>query len=147
MILKNLWRRKTRTFLTVLGIAVGVAAVVALSAFGEGFASGFEKTLSSADADLTVMQRDAVLALVSAVDESIGDELRRIPGVKEVTGTVIGFLQMPDAPYFVVKGEDSRGFAMRHYRLIAGKPISGKKQILLGKTTARTSRRKSGKPS
>jgi hypothetical protein len=36
MILKNLWRRKTRTLLTILGIAIGVAAVVALSAFGEG---------------------------------------------------------------------------------------------------------------
>ncbi len=40
MIVKNLWRRKTRTLLTLLGIAVGVAAVVALSAFGEGIASG-----------------------------------------------------------------------------------------------------------
>ncbi len=30
MILANLWRRKTRTLLTVLGIAVGVAAVVAM---------------------------------------------------------------------------------------------------------------------
>ena len=32
MILKNLWHRKTRTLLTVLGIAIGVAAVVALGA-------------------------------------------------------------------------------------------------------------------
>ena len=31
MIVKNLWRRKTRTVLTLLGIAVGVAAVVSLS--------------------------------------------------------------------------------------------------------------------
>jgi ABC-type antimicrobial peptide transport system permease subunit len=41
MIFKNLWRRKTRTLLTTLGIAIGVAAVVALSAFGEGIAGGF----------------------------------------------------------------------------------------------------------
>jgi hypothetical protein len=32
MILKNLWRRKTRTLLTLLGIAIGVATVIVLSA-------------------------------------------------------------------------------------------------------------------
>jgi ABC-type antimicrobial peptide transport system permease subunit len=36
MILRNLLRRKARTFLTLLGIAIGVAAVVALGAVGRG---------------------------------------------------------------------------------------------------------------
>ncbi|SVD54468.1 uncharacterized protein METZ01_LOCUS407322, partial [marine metagenome] len=40
MIISNLWNRKTRTVLTILGIAMGVAAVVSLSALGEGMASG-----------------------------------------------------------------------------------------------------------
>ncbi|HLF02186.1 MAG TPA: ABC transporter permease, partial [Anaerolineales bacterium] len=84
MILKNLWRRKTRTLLTMLGIAVGVAAVVALSAFGEGFASGFESIFSSANADLTVGQKEAVMLLISAVDESVGDEIASLPGVDDI---------------------------------------------------------------
>ena len=37
MIFKNLWRRKTRTFLTALGVALGVAAVISLTAFGQHF--------------------------------------------------------------------------------------------------------------
>ena len=81
MILKNLWRRKTRTFLTVLGIAVGVAAVVSLSAFGEGIATGFERMFSSSGADLTVAQKDAVMLLISSVDEEVGEELEQIPGI------------------------------------------------------------------
>ena len=36
MIFKNLLRRKTRTLLTVIGIAIRVAAVVALGALAEG---------------------------------------------------------------------------------------------------------------
>ncbi|HKZ69995.1 MAG TPA: ABC transporter permease, partial [Anaerolineales bacterium] len=137
MILKNLWRRKTRTLLTMLGIAVGVAAVVALSAFGEGFASGFESIFSSANADLTVGQKEAVMLLISAVDDSVGEEIANLPGVDDVAGTVIGVVQMPESPYFIVMGEDPRGFAMRHYRLVAGKPLTGRKQILLGKITAK----------
>lgn len=137
MILKNLWRRKMRTFLTMLGIAVGVAAVVALSAFGEGFATGFEKMFSSSNADLTVAQKDAVMLLISAIDEGVGDELKQIPGVDQVSGTVIGVVQMTEAPYFVVLGEDLRGFAMPHYKLIEGGPITARGQILLGKLAAK----------
>jgi ABC-type antimicrobial peptide transport system permease subunit len=36
MILRNLLRRKARTLLTLLGIAIGVAAMVALGAVGRG---------------------------------------------------------------------------------------------------------------
>jgi len=143
MIVKNLWRRKTRTLLTLLGIAVGVAAVVALSAFGEGIASGMENMFSATIADLTVGQKDAMMLIFSSVDESVGDELRQIEGVKQVAGTVVGILQMPESPYFVVMGEDPRGFAMAHYRLIAGGPIAGRRQILLGKVAARNSARRS----
>jgi len=144
MILKNLWRRKTRTLLTMLGIAVGVAAVVALSAFGEGLASGFESMFSSSNADLTVGQKDAAMLLISAVDAEVGDEIARLPGVDEVAGTVIGIVQMPEAPYFIVMGEDPHGFAMKHYRLIAGSPLTGRKQILLGSITAENFDKKVG---
>jgi len=144
MIVKNLWRRKIRTLLTVLGIAVGVAAVVAFSAFGEGMANGFERTFSSSSADLTVSQRDAMISFLSVVDESVGEEIRGLPGVDEVAGTVIGVLQFPEAPYFIVKGEEPRGFPMRHYRVVAGRALTGKKEIMLGTLTAKNFKKKVG---
>ena len=71
MIFKNLWRRKMRTLLTMIGIALGVAAVVALSAFGAGMASGFGSISSSASADLTVAQKEALLIMMGTIDEAI----------------------------------------------------------------------------
>ncbi|MBI5350464.1 MAG: ABC transporter permease [Chloroflexi bacterium] len=144
MILKNLWRRKTRTLLTLLGIAVGVAAVVSLSAFGEGFASGFERIFSTSEADLTVGQKDAIMLMISSVDESVGDEIKTLPGVQAVNGVVFGMVQMPEAPYFIVMGEDLRGFSIQHYQLVAGEPITGRKQILIGKITAKNFRKEVG---
>ena len=41
MIVKNLLRRKGRTLLTLLGIAIGVAAIVALGAVAKGIRAGF----------------------------------------------------------------------------------------------------------
>jgi len=56
----------------------------------------------------------------------------------------VGVVQMPEAPYFVVLGEEPRSFAMAHYRLLAGQPITGKKQILLGKLTAKNFKKEIG---
>ena len=55
-IFKNLLRRKTRTLLTVSGIAVGVAMIVALGAMGEGMRTGYASMFGGSGADLTLMQ-------------------------------------------------------------------------------------------
>jgi ABC-type antimicrobial peptide transport system permease subunit len=141
MIFKNLWRRKTRTLLTAIGIAVGVAAVVVFSAFGEGMAEGFSGVSASAEADLMVGQKDALLIIMGAIDEQIGDEIAQMRGVAEVAGSVVGIVQTPETPYFLVTGEDPRGFAVARYRLIDGRPLSGKRQVLLGKLTAKNAKK------
>lgn len=137
MVLKNLWRRKIRALLTLLGIAIGVAAVVAFSAFGEGWATGFEKTMSTADADLTVGQKDAVMLMLSSVDEEVAVEIEQIGGVAQADGVVIGILSMPDAPYFIAIGQDPHGFAVKHFRVVEGQALSSRRQIIIGKTTAK----------
>ena len=137
MILKNLWRRKIRTLLTMLGIAIGVAAVVALSAFGEGLASGMGKVFADTRGDIMVTQKEALASFLSVVDADIGGEIRALPGVDEVTGTVAGIVQMQDAPYFIVMGEDPKSFTLDHYKLVEGQPLSGRRQLWLGKVAAR----------
>lgn len=137
MVVKNLWRRKTRTLLTVLGIAIGVAAVIALTAFGDGLANSFGSIGMTSTADLQVSQKDAVMLVMSAVDDEVGAQLRAIPGVQAVAGAVAGIVQMRDSPYFLAMGEDPKSFTMAHYKLIDGEPIAGKRQILLGKLTAK----------
>ncbi|HMQ32033.1 MAG TPA: ABC transporter permease [Chloroflexaceae bacterium] len=133
---KNLMRRKVRTLLTLLGIAVGVAAVVVLSAFGVGMARGFGGVSETGDADLLVSQKDAIMILLGAIDEEVGEQIAGIKGVDEVAGTVVGILALPETPYFLVAGEEPRGFAIERYRLIAGRPIAAKRELLLGRQAA-----------
>ena len=85
MILKNLWHRKTRTLLTVLGIAIGVAAVVALGAIASNMGRNYGSMLTNPNADITVMQKDAIDISFSWIDGSLGDRLRGVPDV-EVAG-------------------------------------------------------------
>ncbi len=136
MIWKNLWRRKTRTLLTILGIAIGVGAVVSLSAFGAGFATGFERMMSGSNADLSVVQKDAMISFLSILEEEVGDNLRAIEGVEAASGSIMSILQMPESPYFTVFGEDPRGFPIEHFRVVDGQRLSGRRQILIGRLTA-----------
>ncbi len=134
--LKNLWRRKLRTILTTLGIAVGVAAVVVLSAFGNGMADGFGTSSTSSDADLLVSQKDAIMVMVGTIDEQVGIEIRQMRGVAEVSGTAVGMVQVADSPYFLVAGEDPRSFAIKRYKLIAGRQVLSKREVMLGRQSA-----------
>jgi ABC-type antimicrobial peptide transport system permease subunit len=142
VIFKNLWHRKTRTLLTVLGIAVGVAAVVALGSLADGFVAGYGALASGSDADLLVMQEDAIDIMLSAVDEHVGPTLAGLSGVQEVSEMVYTIAATDGAPYFIVYGYDPDGFAIGHFKLVDGEPLSrrfsgrGGKPLLLGKTVA-----------
>ena len=70
-ILKNLTRRKTRTLLTVSGIAVGVAMIVALGAMGEGLRTGYVSMFSGSGANLVMMQKGSYDITLSGVDEDM----------------------------------------------------------------------------
>ena len=59
MVLHNLWRRATRSFLTLLGIAVGVATVVALGAMANGIMANYSNALGLSN-DLLVTQANSM---------------------------------------------------------------------------------------
>ncbi len=137
MLFKNLLRRKTRTLLTLAGLTIGVAAVVALSGFAEGFINSYNTILSSSGADIIVAQGDAVDILYSAVDSTVGSQLAAFPSVKDVSGVLMGMVSTPEVPYFVVFGLDPKEFGMKHYRVVEGEPILRSRELLLGRIAQR----------
>ena len=54
-IFRNLWVHKLRSFLTMFGIAWGVASLLLLVGLGEGFRSGQRRGLSELGTDLIMM--------------------------------------------------------------------------------------------
>ena len=90
MIWRNLLRRRTRTLLTVVGIAIGIAAVVALRAMADGLAN-YYALFGSSGADLLITQEESVDVVFSAIKEEVGQELARLPEVEEVAGMLITF--------------------------------------------------------
>lgn len=52
--LKNLWRRKVRTFLTVLGVIIGTSSIIVMLSLGFGLSNFFEEEISQWG-DLTII--------------------------------------------------------------------------------------------
>ena len=142
MIARNLLRRKARTLLTAFGIAVGVAAVVALGALADGLIEGYGALSGGSGADLLVVQKDALDIVFSAVDQEVGPTLAGLPGVEQVSEMIYTFAATDGAPYFIVYGYDPQGFAIRHFQIVEGEPLSrragqsGGKPLLLGRAAA-----------
>ena len=82
MILKTLWRRRTRSLLTILGIAIGVAAVVALGAMARGMTVNYATSIA-VDNDLLVIQTNAFDPLFSSLDEEDCAAHRGDPGRRD----------------------------------------------------------------
>ena len=85
MCLKNLTRRKVRTFLTIIGVVVGTSAIVVMISIGLGMKES-QKQLLSQMGDLTVIEiynwdnsKDAVLT------DEVMSEILKMEGVQTAT--------------------------------------------------------------
>ncbi len=143
LIFRNLTRRKTRTLLTVAGIAVGVAMIVALGAMGEGIRTGYVSMFSGSGADLTLMQEGAYDITLSGVDEDIAEQVAALPEVHAATGMIVGNVTAPGMPYFFVFGYDPSSYAVERFKIIQGhalgagrSSVRGSHEIVLGKQAA-----------
>jgi ABC-type antimicrobial peptide transport system permease subunit len=141
MILKNLFRRKGRTILTILGISIGVIAIIVLGAVAKGIKTGFAAMTQGSQADLVISQAESLSALVSSVDEAVADELHALPGVADVDGMLYTNALLDNTTYLIVFGYDPDGFAIAHFRIVEGQALAEArgargKPLILGRRAA-----------
>jgi putative ABC transport system permease protein len=84
-VLRNLLRRRVRTALTVVGVSVAIAAVVALLSITGGFERSSKDVYESHGVDLVVVRAGVSERLTSTLDEKLADRLRELDGVRSVT--------------------------------------------------------------
>ncbi|MEM7534953.1 MAG: ABC transporter permease [Chloroflexota bacterium] len=136
MIFKNLSRRFMRSILTLLGISIGVAAIVALQAMANGMSQNYGSVVGGGSNDLLITQADAFDPILSKLDENLAQRLETIPGVENVEPGIYTWVTTEDLPFFIVFGYDVDSVAVRHYRVTEGKPVTGSGQLLIGQRAA-----------
>jgi putative ABC transport system permease protein len=94
IIWKNVYRRRTRSLLTICGLAVAVATVVALVGISESFPRHFAALYRDREVDIVVQRYGAKAELSVNLPEKLGDRIRQIPHVTEVIGGLMASIPL-----------------------------------------------------
>jgi putative ABC transport system permease protein len=90
LIIKNLYHRPARSLLTIIGLAVAVAALVALVGVATGFERSFLDYYTRRGVDFVVQRAGSgTEALNGGLPQELGGRIEKIAGVKQVVGRLV----------------------------------------------------------
>ena len=143
MCIQNLRRRKSRTFLTILGVLIGCCSIVIMISLGIGMKESDEKNLAE--------MGDLMIITVTApqggrgklkADEALVKSIRAISGVVAVTPKqsleeytcrlLSGTGNRYVADWTIVAGLDTAELGNMGYKLIDGKSVVNSGEIIVG---------------
>ncbi len=103
----NLWRRRLRTFLTILGVIIGTACIIIMVALGLGNLEQFNESIMQ-NANLTQIEiynyggGMGGGSSSTKLNDSTIEQFKAIPGVKSATGLI-------EVPSYMVMGKYTSG--------------------------------------
>lgn len=136
LILVDLRRHAARTFLTALGIAIGVATIVALLALSAGIDRSAAGLINLGGAELGMFQSGVGELTASSLPNSLVPRVRRQPGVADATPIAVATGELPRRPAFLVFGVQPDGFVYRSLVFVAGRGAAGPREAVLGDAAA-----------
>jgi putative ABC transport system permease protein len=148
IVIKNLRHRPTRSLLTVVGISVGIAAVVALTGLARGFQTSWEDSYRARGTDLIVARVTSRDPLPTPFSSKVGDTLRGLPGVTAAGGLLADLMSIEDSPTMLVTGWETNTFLWKHLRIDQGRLPDTEREpvVMLGAITAEALKKKVGDP-
>ena len=114
LVFRNLFRQRMRTFLTVIGIAVGITIVVALGAITGGTRETVSGWLRIGGADFVVARKGSADFSFSTVSNEEWTALDAMAGVERSTGALIRVTRHGSNPYFILMGVRPAELAEAH---------------------------------
>ncbi|MEN6592857.1 MAG: ABC transporter permease [Methanobacterium sp.] len=145
--IKNPFRNRTRATLAIIGIAIGIATIVALGMVTGGLQSSTQSTLKAGSAEITVTKIGNFGSSGGVMDESMVTDLKNTNGVKDTAGilrinsnvsTSSGGSGFGSMGGFLVNGIDSSKLALVGIDSVNGTIFTNgsSNEIIIGKTVA-----------
>jgi putative ABC transport system permease protein len=132
LVFTNLARRKARTVATAIGIALGVATIVALLSVGAGLQRTAAGLVHLGEADLGLFQSGVEDPTASLLPTSLAQRLERRPDVAHATPLLLVIEGVREDPAAIVFGADPNGFVARRLVVSEGRHALGPRQVLVG---------------
>ena len=139
LIAKTLFRQRTRTALTTLGIAVGITTVVALGVITAGFKQTAGDLATGGGADFMVAQEGASDMSFSSVAEKDVAAVAKRPDVARVVPFALEILRVESNPFFLLFGIEPQAIPSQEVELVRGRWPVGRSsdQVALGADAAK----------
>src|SRR6188472_1638790 len=93
IILRGLLRRPVRTSLTLVGISIGIGAVVALVGISRGFEKGWEDGLKGRGTDVVVSNVGSALT-PKPFSDTARDKVAKLPHVAAVSSILVELISV-----------------------------------------------------
>jgi putative ABC transport system permease protein len=141
-VLRNVLRRRTRSTLTLTGIAIAVAMVVALVGFSESLKRSVMEIYQNRNVGLIVMRADALNPMTGRMDQALGREIMALDGVRDICPGLVAPMSFDNLGQqgIMVQGWPADGYMWDELKLLEGQRLSaefhGKRGIVLGKDLA-----------
>ncbi|MDZ7697879.1 MAG: FtsX-like permease family protein [Deltaproteobacteria bacterium] len=100
----NLAKRPMRTFLTCLGVALGVASFIALTGLSRGVEKAWTTGLDEKGVHILGMRKGAVEILTATLDENLAGQISGVEGVRAVSGELIDLIQVDNGATVLLSG-------------------------------------------
>ncbi|HTW91396.1 MAG TPA: ABC transporter permease [bacterium] len=151
---KNLIRRKTRSTLTVLGVAIAIAVLYSLFQFQQGYQARLKGELGALGAHVIVVPKGcpyeaATIALHGGkwpryMDESLLAKVKANPGVAEAAGVIMDAVFAPGDKNVILLGIDEDYMKLRPAWRISGHWFAADSDVIMGSTAAQDAGVKTG---
>lgn len=141
---KNLLRRPIRTVLTVMGIGVGIGAVVALLGLARGLSQSWDDAYKARGTDLVVRKGSGLQA--QPFDDKVVLDVRKVPGINAATNLLVETLSVEEVPLMVISGREWGSFLWEKLEIVDGRlPRDGNERaVVLGTLAAESLGKKPG---
>lgn len=145
IVTRGLWRRPVRTGLTLIGISIGIAAVVALVGIARGFDKSWDTGMKVRRTDIVVSNMGGALT-PKPFSEKVQERVAKLPGVTETCGILVELMSVEAAQMMLVSSRQWQGYTWENLRVLSGRlPRDAHEQAaVLGQAAADTLKKKVG---
>ena len=145
IVVRGLQRRPVRTGLTLVGISIGIAAVVALVGISRGFEASWATGMKVRGTDVVVSNMGSALA-PKPFSATVRDRIAQMPQVAQACAIYADLTSVEDASMMVVSAREWGGFSWQNLKLISGRMPHDAMEpaVVLGQTAAEVLKKKVG---
>jgi len=145
IVTRSLLRRPVRTSLTLVGISIGIAAVVALVGMAWGYEKSIVRQLDVIGIDIVVSNMSGGI-MPKVFDASLEKSITPLPKVAATTSVLMQMLSIEDAPMMMVSGRAWGEFTWEKLTVLEGRmPANGtERAVVLGRLAADVLKKKVG---